>query len=92
MSDVPDRVEQRRLTFPPSYRLKRRRLIRSLFDRTRDDVRTVLEDVPGVGAETRRALLRRFGSVENVRAASTADLTDVPGVGEKTAQSIRERL
>jgi len=58
----------------------------------RDDVRTVLEDVPGVGAETRRALLRRFGSVENVRAASTADLTDVPGVGEKTAQSIRERL
>ncbi|WP_256288585.1 excinuclease ABC subunit C [Halobellus inordinatus] len=58
----------------------------------RDDVRTVLEDVPGVGAETRRALLRRFGSVENVRAASTADLIDVPGVGEKTAQSIRERL
>jgi excinuclease ABC subunit C len=58
----------------------------------RDDVRTVLEDVPGVGAETRRALLRRFGSVENVRAASTADLVDVPGVGEKTAQSIRERL
>ena len=41
MSDVPDRVEQRRLTFPPSYRLKRRRLIRSLFDRTRDDVETV---------------------------------------------------
>lgn len=41
MSEVPDRVEQRRLTFPPSYRLKRRRLIRSLFDRDRDDVQTV---------------------------------------------------
>ncbi|MFA1609659.1 excinuclease ABC subunit C [Halobellus rubicundus] len=58
----------------------------------RDDVRTVLEDVPGVGEQTRRALLRRFGSVENVRAASTADLTDVPGVGEQTARTIRERL
>ncbi|MFB6092825.1 MAG: excinuclease ABC subunit C [Haloquadratum sp.] len=58
----------------------------------RDDVRTVLEDVPGVGEQTRRALLRRFGSVENVRAASRADLLDVPGVGEKTAQTIRERL
>ncbi|RLM56698.1 excinuclease ABC subunit C [Halobellus sp. Atlit-31R] len=58
----------------------------------RDDVRTVLEEVPGVGEETRRALLRRFGSVENVRAASTGDLIDVPGVGEKTAQTIRERL
>ena len=58
----------------------------------RDDVRTVLEDVPGVGPETRQALLRRFGSVENVRSASAADLTDVPGVGEKTARTITDRL
>ncbi len=41
MSDVSPRIEQRRLTFPPSYRLKRRRLLRSLFDRSRDDVKTV---------------------------------------------------
>mgnify|MGYP000453268979 FL=1 len=41
MPDLPTRVENRRLTFPPSYRLKRRRLIRSLFDRGRDDVQTV---------------------------------------------------
>lgn len=31
----------RRLTFPKSHRLKRQRLIRSLFDRSRDDVGTV---------------------------------------------------
>jgi ribonuclease P protein component len=31
----------RRYTFPRSHRLKRRRLIRSLFDRSRDDVGTV---------------------------------------------------
>ena len=30
----------------------------------RDDVSTVLDDVPGVGPETRKRLLRRFGSVE----------------------------
>jgi ribonuclease P protein component len=41
VSDVPPRIAERRLTFPPSYRLKRRRLIRSLFDRNRDDVQTV---------------------------------------------------
>ncbi len=41
MSDPVARSEERRLTFPPSYRLKRRRLIRSLFDRDRDDVQTV---------------------------------------------------
>ena len=42
MSDRPDqRASDRRYTFPASHRLKRRRLIRSLFDRSRDDVGTV---------------------------------------------------
>ncbi|MFC7097336.1 excinuclease ABC subunit C [Halobaculum marinum] len=58
----------------------------------RDDVSTVLDDVPGIGPETRRRLLRRFGSVENVRAASEDDLLDVPGVGEKTATELKARL
>jgi excinuclease ABC subunit C len=58
----------------------------------RDEVKTVLDDVPGVGPETRRRLLRRFGSVENVRSASRDDLTSVPGVGEKTAETLQSRL
>ncbi|WP_418280115.1 excinuclease ABC subunit C [Halorubrum sp. DTA98] len=58
----------------------------------RDEVKTVLDDVPGIGPETRKRLLRRFGSVENVRAASTADLTDVDGIGSTTAERIRGRL
>lgn len=42
MPDRPDqRKSDRRYTFPKSHRLKRRRLIRSLFDRSRDDVGTV---------------------------------------------------
>ncbi|MFB6165462.1 MAG: excinuclease ABC subunit C [Haloarculaceae archaeon] len=58
----------------------------------RDDVSTALDEVPGVGPQTRRRLLRRFGSVENVRAASPAELRRVDGVGEKTAATIAERL
>ncbi|WP_313692567.1 excinuclease ABC subunit C [Halorarum halobium] len=58
----------------------------------RDDVSTVLDEVPGVGPQTRRRLLRRFGSVENVRGASVEDLRDVPGVGAKTAEALRSRL
>ncbi|WP_049937557.1 excinuclease ABC subunit C [Haloplanus natans] len=58
----------------------------------RDEVSTALDDVPGVGPETRRRLLRRFGSVENVRTASAADLQDVDGVGEKTAAALTRRL
>ncbi|WP_138007757.1 excinuclease ABC subunit C [Halalkalirubrum salinum] len=58
----------------------------------RDDVSTVLDAVPGVGPQTRSRLLRRFGSVENVRSASKADLCDVPGIGEKTAAEIQRLL
>ncbi|MYL67440.1 excinuclease ABC subunit C [Halorubrum distributum] len=64
----------------------------SYHQTVRDEVATVLDDVPGVGPETRRRLLRRFGSVENVRDASRDDLTDVDGVGDATADTLRERL
>jgi excinuclease ABC subunit C len=58
----------------------------------RDEVSTVLDDVPGIGPETRRRLLRRFGSVGGVRAASSDELQSVAGVGEKTAETIHGRL
>jgi len=58
----------------------------------RDDVSTVLDDVPGVGPATRKRLLGRFGSVENVRSASVDELESVDGVGAKTAAAIAERL
>ncbi|WP_135824817.1 excinuclease ABC subunit C [Halorussus ruber] len=58
----------------------------------RDDVSTELDNVPGVGPKTRRALLRRFGSVEGLRAASVEELREVEGVGEKTAETIQTRL
>jgi len=64
----------------------------SYHQTVRDEVETVLDDVPGVGPETRRRLLRRFGSVESVREASRDDLTDVDGVGDATADTLRERL
>ncbi|MFC4247118.1 excinuclease ABC subunit C [Natribaculum luteum] len=58
----------------------------------RDEVKTVLDDVPGIGPETRKRLLGRFGSVENVREASLEDLQSVAGVGEKTARTVKDRL
>ncbi|HET7323311.1 MAG TPA: excinuclease ABC subunit C, partial [Halococcus sp.] len=58
----------------------------------RDEVKTVLDDVPGIGPQTRKRLLRRFGSVDSVRAASAGELRSVSGVGEKTAETIRARL
>ncbi|WP_330631527.1 excinuclease ABC subunit C [Halocatena halophila] len=58
----------------------------------RDEIETVLETIDGVGPQTRNRLLRRFGSVETIRAASTNELETVPGVGKKTAETIARRL
>jgi excinuclease ABC subunit C len=58
----------------------------------RDDVSTALDGIDGVGPETRKRLLRRFGSVENVRAAAIGELQEVDGVGSKTAETIGRRL
>ena len=58
----------------------------------RDEVSTALEGVEGVGPARRRRLLRRFGSVENVRTADPDELRTVDGIGEETARRITERL
>jgi excinuclease ABC subunit C len=58
----------------------------------RDDVSTELDDVDGVGPQTRRKLLRRFGSVDGVRSASDDELRAVDGVGDRTVAALRQRL
>ena len=56
--------------------------------RDRELVHSALDDIPGIGAKTRLQLLRRFGSVARVAAASAQDLSAVPGVGPVTAERI----
>jgi excinuclease ABC subunit C len=51
-------------------------------------LRTVLDDVPGIGPARRRALLRRFGSAERVAAATEAEIAAVPGIGPARAAEI----
>ncbi len=58
----------------------------------RDDVSTALEGIEGIGPARRRRLLRRFGSMDGVRAASEAELRDVDGIGAATARALAERL
>ncbi|SNQ47098.1 UvrABC system protein C [Frankia canadensis] len=53
---------------------------------------SALDEVPGLGETRRKALLRRFGSVAKVRAASVEQLTEVPGIGPRTAEAILATL
>jgi excinuclease ABC subunit C len=51
-----------------------------------------LDDVPGLGPSRRATLLRRFGSVRKLTAASVTEIAAVPGVGLRTAHSVYEAL
>jgi excinuclease ABC subunit C len=65
------------------------------FHRQRRDSRSfasLLDELPGVGPVRRRALLRHFGSVDRVLAASPEELEGVPDLPAKTARSIYAQL
>jgi excinuclease ABC subunit C len=60
--------------------------------RSKSMVESALDDVPGLGEVRRRALLKRFGSLRKIRAASVEDIAAVPGIGRRTAEAIVQAL
>jgi excinuclease ABC subunit C len=56
--------------------------------RSKSMVESALDDVPGLGEVRRRALLKRFGSLRKIRAASVEEIAAVPGIGHRTAEAI----
>lgn len=60
--------------------------------RTRSVRGSTLEDVPGIGPGRRQELLRRFGSVRGVTAASDEDLLTVRGVSPTLVAALRDHL
>ena len=56
--------------------------------RERKQTGSVLDRIPGVGGVRKKRLLRHFGSVRAIRAATASDLTVVPGVSIALAESI----
>jgi excinuclease ABC subunit C len=51
-----------------------------------------LDDIPGVGANRKKALLKRFGSLAKLRTASVEEIGSTPGVGPGLAGTIHEYL
>jgi len=55
-------------------------------------LRSPLDDIPGVGASRKKALLKRFGSLARLRTADPSEIQAVPGVGPSLAKTIYDHL
>ena len=53
---------------------------------------SVLDELPGIGPKTRRALLTHFASVDAIRAATEQELRQVPGVNARVLRALLEGL
>ncbi len=60
--------------------------------RAKVGIASQLDEIPGVGPTRRKTLLKHFGSLEGIRAASVDELAAVPGVPREVAIAIKEQL
>lgn len=56
--------------------------------RSKAQVKSVLDDIPGVGPARRKALMRHFKSIEEIKAASVEELLELPELNRKAAEDI----
>ena len=56
--------------------------------RSKGQVHSILDDIPGVGPTRRKALMKHFSSIEEIREASVETLKEVPSMDQKTAESV----
>lgn len=56
--------------------------------RSKAQVKSVLDDIPGVGPARRKALMRHFRSIEEIRAADVETLASLPEINRRAAEEI----
>lgn len=56
--------------------------------RSKDQVHSVLDDIPGIGPARRKALLKSFGDIDRIRTAEVSELASVDGMNTKAAEEV----
>lgn len=56
--------------------------------RSKEQVHSVLDDIPGVGPARRKDLMKHFASLDEIRKADVEDLKKLPSMNEKSAQEV----
>ena len=60
--------------------------------RGKNQVRSILDDIEGIGPARRKALMKHFKGIEEVRSATVEELADIPEMNRKAAESVYEFL
>ena len=56
--------------------------------RSKSQVKSILDDIPGIGPTRRKALMKKFQSLENIRNATLEELVQTEGMNQKSAESV----
>lgn len=56
--------------------------------RSKTQVKSVLDDIPGVGVARRKALMRHFASIGDIKEASVEELMEIPNIPKGAAEEI----
>jgi len=60
--------------------------------RRREVTASVLDDIPGIGPKRKKALLKKFGSIEAIKEASPEELSQTKGMTSTLAKKVKEHL
>jgi len=101
-TDAGAHAEGQVVNFHTDGRIAPQRLIAALNAKLADDVAALsaevrvlvagLDEIRGVGGARKKALLRRFGSVAEIRRSSLEEIDAVAGIGPKLAASIKSQV
>ena len=60
--------------------------------RTRRTIASVLDRINGVGGKRKATLMKHFGSIKNIRAATIEEIGELPGIGLSLAEAVKRAL
>lgn len=58
--------------------------------RSREQVHSVLDDIPGIGPARRKALMKSFRTLEDIKSATEKELSEVEGMNSRAARQVFE--
>ena len=56
--------------------------------RSKGQVHSILDDIPGVGPTRRKALMKAYQSIEDIKNATVEELKEIPSMNEKSAKQV----